>query len=432
MASTKIFNPIREYPHSKNRLLILDWGSLSYHQLWALKSAMNSKYGKDIQTAQDEVREWKAGMIRKILDAIRLFNPLDVIIALEGTKTWRHDVYTEYYTKHMKITYSKDGYFVMYDNDVSWVRKENGVIVSDKLKKKDNVPDKKIEFDKLSDEAKEAVLAALPKYKGARQKKAWDFNMSKHEFNMLRNSFAKDVSGIFRAHVVMVDSAEGDDVIAVSCEMYNKTYESMVLLTRDSDMNQLFTYPNFSIYNHMTNEMVECKNPTDYLNIKILSGDTSDSIPGIALPDKKKKLGEDGAITFYESLGGKDCFSVAKDGGWEEQYIRNRRLIDLSFIPENVKSQIREVLSSPQPDFCPFWDIQSMGLPEPTVAEISKIKSMGYYSVNPKNTVLNNPGLFNLSNPEIRKFKQENDAKVVERIGNSSSYSDIPNASEIL
>lgn len=421
----KLITPLTSYAPSRSRLLILDWGSLSYHQLFALSSlkrVANPTF--PLNTAQDEVIAWKTKMIREILDMIKLFNPLDILIALEGKHTWRHNYFLEYYTKNSKIFYDSTGFYVSYDNDLIKIYKSNGIILSEKLEDKlilASATIKEIKYENLPEHVKEEVKKILPKYKGARAKRGWDFFMTKQDFNNLRNSFAAEISKIFRAHIIGTDRSEGDDIIYVATNYMKAKYESMVLVTRDSDLNQLLTNKNLVIYNHMEKDIHECKNPQEYLDIKVLSGDTSDSIPGILLPDKKKKLGEAGAVTFYESMTGKDLIGAAKKDGWLNQYMRNRELIDLTLIPIDIQREIMESIDSSKPEMCAFHEVEAMDMTDKLIKEIAKMKDLGYYTLNTKRNIDMNPNVFDPNRSELRKFSEPEKSSVIKRFDNGVS-----------
>lgn len=431
--STKLLTPLLTYPPSRNRLLIIDWGSLAYHQLFALsaiKRVPNPTYV--MNNAQDEIFAWKTKMMREILDMVKLFNPLDILIALEGRHTWRHGFMSDYYKTNVIISYNKNGFFVSYDNDIIKVYKSGDSILSVKMEDKDDpeIPNKdrdgdkykEIEYEKLPPHVKVEVDNVLPKYKGSRTKRGWDFFMSKHEFNLLRDSFAAEVSKIFRAHCIFIDRAEGDDIIYVTAKTQEKKYESMILVSRDSDLYQLLTIENLVIYNHMDKDLRDCKNPMEYLDIKVLAGDTSDSIPGILLPSKKKKLGEAGATTFYESMIGQDMVKKAKSEGWLNQYMRNRSLIDLSLVPPDIEREIAESIENSKPVMCPFHEIEMMDMTPKIIKEISKMKDLGYYSLNTQKMIDMNPHAFDPNRSEIRAYGSPEKSGVVKRFDNTSNY----------
>ncbi len=239
----------------------------------------------------------------------------------------------------------------------------------------------------------------------------------------MRNSFARDISKLIRAVCVEVDKAEGDDVIYVCCEKYHHNYDSVVLITRDSDMNQLLKNDKLTIFNHITKEITQCEDPDSYLQIKILSGDTSDSIPGIHIPGKKTKLGEAGAKTFFEALNC-DCYTLAKEQGWEKQYIRNRQLIDISFCPNDIQTEILEKLKTTSHTFPPFWEVESLPLPSKTIQQIVTMKQVGFYVMNNKEDIRNIKDFFlNEKNKVDELFSEPAEqSKVLERVGSSGRY----------
>ena len=84
------YNPIKTYPYSPNRLMVIDWASLSYHQMHSIKSEKRTTV-LNIESAEDEIRMWNNHMLSKVLKYIKLFNPKDIICALEGKNVWRFD-----------------------------------------------------------------------------------------------------------------------------------------------------------------------------------------------------------------------------------------------------------------------------------------------------------------------------------------------------
>ena len=80
--------PIINYPNSTNRLLLIDWASLSYHKIFSMNTEKNrAKLG--LNDANGELIVWRSHMISSIMSYIRLFNPKNIIFALEGHNVWR-------------------------------------------------------------------------------------------------------------------------------------------------------------------------------------------------------------------------------------------------------------------------------------------------------------------------------------------------------
>ena len=333
-------------------------------------------------------------MMGKVASYIRLFNPMDIVFALEGTVTWRKGLYSDYYAKHTKIRYDKSGFYVFYDNQVIKISKtETGEFFLEKLKygeSYDHLP--LISIDKLSESARTAIKTVLPAYKGNRKGRPWEFLTPKKEWENFRDEFALLVAPIFRGRTVRMLEAEGDDVMYVSTTYLEKQYSSIVMVTGDSDMNQLLNQKNLIIYNHRNENLVQCLNPTNYLDAKVLSGDDSDNINGIVLPGKKQQLGEKTAQTLLDSVG--NCYEAAKRDGWDNQYERNRKLIDLSFVPTHIQRSICEMLDQSRPDIAPVHAIHDLGITEKIVNAINGMREIGYYSLHPYQKTQDNPDLF--------------------------------------
>ena len=80
--------PVTYYPYVDNRLVIIDWASLSYHLFHSINSDKNrEKYG--LHDSEGELRLWRTKMIDRVMDYIALFNPRHLVFALEGKAAWR-------------------------------------------------------------------------------------------------------------------------------------------------------------------------------------------------------------------------------------------------------------------------------------------------------------------------------------------------------
>ena len=388
-------NSISSFPYSKNRLLVIDWASLSYHQMFSLMSKIKDANATfHIDSSEKELDVWKSLMLDRIIRYVKLFNPMDIVFALEGDDLWRKKFYTEYYNKYASITYDKSGYYVKYDNFLYKLTKDlTGQIIVDKcdpaLDISATLP---VAREKVSSKVADILNELIPSYKGNRKSRPWEFYTDKKEWTIFRDRFARQLAPIFRGKCVSVSEAEGDDVIYVSTKYYQEKYESIILITRDSDMNQLLGQPNLEIFNHFDDTMVTCHNPSQYLGVKILAGDKSDNINGIALPGKKTQLGEAGATKLFESTG--NCYALAQKQGWDNQYDRNRKLIDLSFIPTDVQRKTCVALEEASCELCTNAHIFELAFTDKMVNEINTLKTTGYYSVHEKHVVEKNPNIF--------------------------------------
>jgi len=390
-------------PNSDNRLLIIDWASLSYHQLFALVSKNNVSDYFEIDTPEGELHAWKSKMVGKLLDMIKCFNPRDVILTLEGTKPWRTNYCKEYYEKYAKIFYDKSGYYLKFDNFLyKFAKDEDGKIEFKKLdiiKDMTLVPDKDKKLTELPEKIQTLFWdTVLPKYKGTRSNQYWPFHITKKEWKNFKEKFAKQLIGVFRTHVIGLDIAEGDDVIYVATEYWGKKYDSVVIATCDSDMNQVLKSnvedpdQKIKIYNHKLDELVVCDDPKTYLELKVLAGDKSDNINGMALPNKKLQLGAAGAAKLYESVG--NCFQQAENEGWDNQYLRNKKLIDLSNIPTHIQRELCAILDTSDPEMTDISNLYQLGINERVEQELLAMKTKGFFVLNSKQRIEDNPDIF--------------------------------------
>ena len=387
------YNQLKYYKTSKNRLLEVDWSSVAYHQWHSMVSKKNA--GRfEIITSEDEIRVWKNLMVGKMMRYIRLFNPKDIVFSLEGSGViWRKTEYAKYYSTKTKIYYDSTGFYVKFDNFVYLVSKStDGTFIKTKLDPMKPIPGKEIEYSKLSITAKEALRDVIPEYKGTRKKQPWKFITPKAEWVKIREEFVYDVAKIFRAKVVGHPLAEGDDILYVSTKFNETRYSDIVMVTGDSDFMQLLDQPNFVIFDHRKEQIVECVDPKKYLEVKILSGDDSDNINGIALPGKKVQLSVDKATVMVESIG--SAYAQAKADGWDDQYLRNRKLIDMSSIPLDIHNEIRDTLSNATSDLAEWEAIYQIGLTDKLISEITAMREIGYYALCTNDEIDKNPNIF--------------------------------------
>jgi DNA polymerase I len=163
--------------------------------------------------------------------------------------------------------------------------------------------------------------------KEARDKAVVDFD----KFFPIFNEFTSQIKDVFsKIYVLSIPKCEGDDIIATLCKETFK-HDQVVIISSDGDMNQLINQ-NIKQYDPIKRKMVECINPQKELDIKVITGDKGDNIPPI-----KKKVG---VITAEKILNnGLDNFLKESDE-IKANYIRNKTLIDLNFIPDEIKKNI--------------------------------------------------------------------------------------------
>lgn len=408
--------PVTSYPHNPNRVVVIDWASLSYHQMYSMKTAKN-KEALGVMDDGDELLRWRNMMFSHVLSYVKLFNPKHMIFALEGKSGWRKQVVRDYYSEHTEVYYDASSYYVVSDNyaySVSVSSKnpdgsENfrvvhiplanyGQFTSLKHRKLGELPQEV--QDKLWNVYTESGTPIIPSYKGQRKSKPWPFSVDKRTWMEYKDTYASELAPLFRTRAVKCQAAEGDDIIYSSVMEYAKEANEVIVITRDSDMSQI-DHPKVKIFNHVTETFVKCAYPQQYLAAKVLSGDSSDNIHGIAFIDVKtgkhkptntKLVGEGGAITLMEACP--NIYETAKNNGWADQYLRNKTLIDLSMVPDHVKKVITEAVRVPEPPVSGLEQMDKWGINSVNRSEYMGLRSLGYYAVTPLDIVDSNPDVF--------------------------------------
>jgi 5'-3' exonuclease len=146
--------------------------------------------------------------------------------------------------------------------------------------------------------------------------------------------------------VVKVDGAEADDIIgtlAMETQEFGK-HDDVMIVSADKDFVQLQKYKNVKQYSPMQKKFVTEKNPNTYLFEHVLKGDSGDGVPNVLSGDNvfaegvrqtpvtRKKLD-------YWTEHAQDLQSVMESEIYRN-YMRNKKLIDLEEIPEELRTEI--------------------------------------------------------------------------------------------
>jgi len=141
---------------------------------------------------------------------------------------------------------------------------------------------------------------------------------------------------------VEVYGAEADDVIATLC---SESSNEVMILSGDKDFIQLQKFPNVKQYSPITKKMINGMNPDDYLKEHVLKGDTSDGVPNVLSPDN----------TFVDGIRqrplSKKKIATMVEGDFpndevKRNYQRNKKLIDLTCSPDELRSEILDTYKS--------------------------------------------------------------------------------------
>ena len=192
----------------------------------------------------------------------------------------------------------------------------------------------------------------FPNYKANRKKSradsGFDWNSIFEALHLIRAELAEH----FPYAVVDVDGAEADDVIAVLAE-YSQTMntdglipsaEPFLVLSGDHDFNQLQKWSNVKQYAPVQKKFIKLtETPEAVLMEHIIMGDKGDGVPNILSGDdtfvngdRQRPIRKD-ALALWKTQKPEDF--INNDEMWRN-FQRNRELVDLSRIPEEIKESI--------------------------------------------------------------------------------------------
>ena len=182
-----------------------------------------------------------------------------------------------------------------------------------------------------------------PYYKANRKKER---EASELDWNTLfesLNNIRQELKDYFPYKVIQVDHAEADDIIAVLVKEYH-SQGKLLILSGDKDFGQLQKYPNVTQYSPVLKKYISCTNPDLFLKEHILKGDSSDGIPNFLSEDNVFVMGIRQSPVTSKRLAGWILQEPEQfcNEAMLRNYKRNQKLIDLEFVPDDIKSQTLE------------------------------------------------------------------------------------------
>ena len=146
----------------------------------------------------------------------------------------------------------------------------------------------------------------------------------------------------FPYRVIQADGAEADDVIGTLVEKFGNTSEKILILSGDKDFIQLQTYMNVTQYDPVRKRNIQHNNPAQYIKEHIIRGDTGDGVPNFLSSDNCFVIGERQKPVSQKKLDNWVTMEPEEfcDDKMLRNYRRNQQLIDLNFIPQQVKDNV--------------------------------------------------------------------------------------------
>ena len=180
----------------------------------------------------------------------------------------------------------------------------------------------------------------FPEYKFGRRKSREKSDLDWNAIFLCLNQIKDELRDNLPYKFLEIYGAEADDIIGVLCSEYS---EEIMIISGDKDFIQLQKFPNVKQYSPITKKMVNGENPGGFLKEHIFKGDTSDGVPNVLSPDntftdglRQRPLGKKKIASWMEH----DFNDVAPNDEVKRNYQRNIKLIDLSYTPEELSSEI--------------------------------------------------------------------------------------------
>ena len=180
-----------------------------------------------------------------------------------------------------------------------------------------------------------------------REKSEFDWHLIFETLNKIRDELKEN----FPYRVIEVEGAEADDVIGVLTARL-APHQEILILSSDKDFVQLQKYSNVSQYSPILKRFVKTEDPQQYIREHIIRGDRGDGIPNFLSPDNTFVAGERQKVISKKKLTewiDADPKEFCTTDIMLRGYKRNQMLVDLDYIPEEIKIQIAVSYDSIKP-----------------------------------------------------------------------------------
>ena len=222
---------------------------------------------------------------------------------------------------------------------------------------------------RYKDEYGELVLAvdasnnwrktAFPQYKASRKKTQKESSFDWGEAFRILNKIREEIAENFPYTVVRVDGCEADDVIGTLVTRNpdpNRDYdpEKIMIVSSDRDFLQLQKYKFVRQYSPLLKKELSVDNPRVWLQTHIIKGDKGDGVPNILSDDnvfvegfRQTPITQKKIDSIIEDLEEGELLYAAS---WYRNYCRNKKLIDLSETPKELRREIINNFMADKPD----------------------------------------------------------------------------------
>ena len=180
----------------------------------------------------------------------------------------------------------------------------------------------------------------FPEYKASRRKGREKSDLDWDAIFQCLNAIKEEIKINMPYKCLEVYGAEADDIIGTLCATIS---EEIMIISGDKDFIQLQKFPNVKQFSPITKKTVNGANPGGYLKEHVFRGDTSDGVPNVLSPDntftdglRQRPLGKKKIASWMDH----NFEDVAPNDEVKRNYQRNRKLIDLTYTPDELTREI--------------------------------------------------------------------------------------------
>ena len=186
----------------------------------------------------------------------------------------------------------------------------------------------------------------FPYYKANRRKNREESDQDWNEIFRILHLVRDEIRDNLPYKVIHQEGIEADDIIG-TLVLHTQEFgndEPVMIVSSDKDFIQLQKFKNVKQFSPIQKKMVTDENPRTYLFNHIMRGDSGDGIPNVLSPDDT--FVSEGQQTplrqtrINEWLEQSDNLKEVMDTEVYRNYQRNKKLIDLTDIPENLQQLI--------------------------------------------------------------------------------------------
>ena len=200
---------------------------------------------------------------------------------------------------------------------------------------------------------------AFPQYKASRKKTQKESTFDWGEAFRILNKIREEIAENFPYTLVRVDGCEADDVIGTLVTRNpdpNRDYdpEKIMIVSSDRDFLQLQKYKFVRQYSPLLKKELRVDNPRVWLQTHIIKGDKGDGVPNILSDDnvfvegfRQTPITQKKIDNIIEDLEEGELLYAAS---WYRNYCRNKKLIDLSETPKELRREIINNFMADKPD----------------------------------------------------------------------------------